>query len=102
MAKLGISFKIDVTKIDKSRLFQGEKGIYLNMTAFIDTKKIGQYGDHGVINQSTTQEERADGMEMPIIGNVKVFFSTLKKESKSASTPAPSSYKDEPNDVIPF
>ena len=58
MAKLGISIKIDVTKIDKSRIFEGSKGKYLDLTTFIDTDNPGQYGDHGFISQSTSKEER--------------------------------------------
>ena len=34
--KVGIELKIDVTKIDKQRLYRGEKGTYLTMTAFVD------------------------------------------------------------------
>jgi hypothetical protein len=73
--KLGLSIKIDVTKIDKARLFQGEKGTYLDLTTFIDTEQEGQYGDHGFISQSVSKEEREAKVQMPILGNVKVFFS---------------------------
>ena len=60
--KLGISIKLDVTKIDKARLFQGKTGAkYLDLTTFIDTDNPGQYGDHGPISQSATQEQRAQG-----------------------------------------
>lgn len=73
--KLGLSIKIDVTKIDKSRLFKGEKGTYLDLTTFIDTGEQDQYGNHGFIAQSTTKEERATKFQTPILGNVKVFYS---------------------------
>jgi len=72
--KVGISIKIDVTKIDKARLFQGAKGTYLDLTTFVDTESEGQYGDHGFISQSTTKEEREQDVKTPILGNCKVFF----------------------------
>jgi len=73
--KLGISIKIDVTKIDKARLVKGEKGTYLDLTTFIDTEKQDQYGNHGFISQSVTKEERAQNVQTAILGNSKVFFS---------------------------
>jgi len=77
MAKLGVSIKIDVTKIDKSRLFKGEKGTYLDLTTFIDTDNPGQYGDHGFISQSVSKQEKEAGIQTPILGNSKVFYSDL-------------------------
>ena len=72
--KIGVSIKIDVTKIDKSRLFKGAKGNYLDLTTFIDTDNPGQYGDHGFISQSVSKEEKAAGIKTQILGNCKVFF----------------------------
>ena len=68
--KIGVELRIDVTKIDKARLYKGAKGTYLTMTAFIDPDNEGQYGDHGMIAHKKDEgEERA-----PIIGNAKVFW----------------------------
>ena len=72
--KIGVSIKIDVSKIDKARLFKGAKGTYLDLTTFIDTETKSQYGDHGIISQSTTKEEREQKVKTPILGNCKVFF----------------------------
>ena len=72
--KLGLSLKIDVTKIDKARLFKGEKGTYLDITTFIDTDNPSEYGDHGFIAQSVSKEEREQGVKGNILGNAKVFF----------------------------
>ena len=77
MAKLGISIKIDVTKIDKSRIFEGQKGKYIDLTTFIDTDNPGQYGDHGFISQSVNKQEKEAGIKTPILGNSKVFYSDL-------------------------
>ena len=80
--KLGVTVKIDVSKIDKSRLFKGEKGTYLDLTTFIDTEQADKYGNHGFIAQSTTKEEREAKVQTPILGNVKVFY---KDESEAAN-----------------
>ena len=105
MAKLGINFKIDVTKIDKSRLYQGEKGIYLSLSTVIDTDGVGNYGDHGIINQQSTKEEREQKVNMPILGNARIFFSTLEDSKEPANPSAPTSDKtpnQEFDDAVPF
>ena len=71
--KIGINIKLDVAKLDKSRFFKGQKGTYCDLTAFIDTENVGQYGDNGTVTQAQTKEERADKVRLPIVGNVKVF-----------------------------
>ena len=68
--KIGIEIKIDVTKIEKARLYQGEKGTYLTITSFVDTDNQDQYGNNGMVTHKKEQnEERA-----PILGNSKVFW----------------------------
>ncbi len=86
MAKVGISVSIDVTKIEKARLFKGAKGTYLDLTAFIDLDEQGQYGDNGMIVQSVSKEERQQGVKGPILGNVKVFY---RDDQPQQQAPAP-------------
>jgi len=74
MNKVGISLKIDVSKIDKNRLFKGEKGIYLDATAFVDLDNLDQYGNSGMITQDVSKEEKESGTQGPILGNSKVFW----------------------------
>ncbi|MDX1453760.1 MAG: hypothetical protein R3183_14500 [Oleiphilaceae bacterium] len=74
MAKIGVSLKIDVTKIDKARLFEGKKGKYLDATVFIDVDNQGQYGDNGMITQDVDKDEKAQGVKGNILGNCKVFW----------------------------
>ena len=104
--RIGMSIKIDVTKIDKSRLFKGKKGTYLDLTSFIDTEEEGEYGDHGTVSQSVSQEERSSGKKMPFIGNVKVFWQEAGYEGRPKS---PEELKeqysdddDDDDDDIPF
>jgi len=83
MAVLGVSLRIDVTKIDKEKLYKGAKGTYLDVTTFIDTDTPDQYGNNGMVTQSTTQEEREAGVKGAILGNNKVF---MNKGAERSST----------------
>ena len=82
--KVGVSVRIDVTKIDKERLYKGEKGTYLDLTTFVDTAEQDQYENNGFISQSVDKEEREKGVQTPILGNVKVFYTD---GSEQPSTP---------------
>jgi hypothetical protein len=83
MAKIGVSVKIDVSKIDKSRMFKGEKGTYLDAVVFIDMDNKDQYGNSGVITQDWKDAPKG---QTPILGNVKVFWSDAGQQ-KPASQP---------------
>ena len=97
MSKIGVGLKIDVSKIDKNRLFKGAKGTYLDATVFIDLGDADQYGNHGMITQDVGKEERANGTKGAILGNAKIF---LRDDS---SQPATEPAKDaEFDDSIPF
>jgi len=104
--KIGLSIKIDVTKIDKSRLFKGEKGTYLDLSTFVDLDSKDQYENNGFISQSTSKDERESGVQTPILGNVRVFFndsgakSSPSQASQNMQTPAQSN--DNYEDDIPF
>lgn len=72
--KIGVSFRLNVTKIDKARLFKGAKGTYLDFTGFIDLDNLDQYGNSGFIAQDITKEEKDSGVQGNILGNSKVFW----------------------------
>jgi len=65
-----ISLKIDVTKIDKERLYQGKKGVYLDAILMFDSEK-DKYDNNGMIVQSVSKEEREAGTQGNILGNAK-------------------------------
>lgn len=105
--KVGLSVRIDVSKIDKSRLYKGAKGTYLDLTTFIDTEQKDQYENNGFISQSTTKDERQQGVKTPILGNVRVFHidggnhgSNAPQPAASNSGPGYGSYFDDKQ--IPF
>lgn len=74
MTKVAVSLKIDVSKIDKARLFSGAKGTYLDATIFVDLDNLDQYGNSGMITQDVSKEEKAQGIKGNILGNGKVFW----------------------------
>jgi hypothetical protein len=65
-----ISVKMDVKKIDKKRLYIGEKGVYLDAT-IIMFDEADKYGNNGMIVQNVSEEERKAGVKGEILGNVK-------------------------------
>ncbi len=72
--KIAVNFKVNLSQIDQARCFNGKKGKYADLTAFIDIDEVGQYGDNGTISQQTSKDERDQGVKLPIIGNTTVFW----------------------------
>lgn len=110
--RIGVSLKIDVTKIEKARLYKGGKGTYLDCIAFIDIDQKDQYGNNGFIAQSVTKEEKSAGMNGPILGNSRVFFQDTTSQPALQRPQGKASMKDYANsgggdygdfgDEIPF
>lgn len=100
--KKTIALKIDVTKIEKARLFEGKKGTYLDAVFLYDSES-DEYGNNGVIIQSVSKEEREQGVKGAILGNAKVLFSEENKPAKEPAKSAdiPSDF-DDVNDDLPF
>jgi len=74
MGKIALSLKINVSQIDKARLFTGQKGKYLDCTIFVDMDQLDQYGNSGMITQDVSKEEKQQGVKGNILGNGKVFW----------------------------
>jgi hypothetical protein len=85
--RIGVAIRIDVSKIDKARLFKGQKGIYLDATAFIDLDQLDEYGNSGMITQDVSKDERAQGVKGNILGNSKVFFKDGGQPQSGAHQP---------------
>lgn len=86
MSKIGLSLKLNVSLIEKARLFKGAKGMYLDCTTFVDLDNLDQYDNSGMITQDVTKEENDSGTRGPILGNCKVFWKGEGKQ-QSQSTP---------------
>jgi hypothetical protein len=85
-----IKLNIDVTKIDKSKLYKGEKGTYLN-AALIPTPE-SQYGDFMIV-EDVTKEEREAGTKGTKLGNAKYI---VKQGEQKTTEPAPQGGDDLP------
>ena len=70
-----LALKIDVSKIDKERLYKGQKGTYLDAIVFVKDED-DQYGNNGMITQQVSKEERQNGIKGSILGNVKIVGQT--------------------------
>ena len=85
MSKIGVEIQIDVKKIDKARLFAGQKGTYLTLTTFIDLDQKDQYENNGFVTHKKLEgEDRA-----PILGNVKVFWSDAQQQNQQTQQQQP-------------
>lgn len=58
--------KINLDKVDQSRIYQGKKGNYLNLIMFPKSSKPGTW----LIKQSLTKEERESGVHLEILGDM--------------------------------
>lgn len=102
MSKIAVSIKIDVTKIDKSRLFKGEKGTYLDLTTFIDLDQKDQYDNNGFISQSVSKEEKENNVQTPILGNCRVFWKEQGSTPQPSAQPQAGQALPDDDDSIPF
>jgi len=84
-----ILVKIDVTKIDKSRLYEGKKGVYLDAVLFENKDGESKYGDDGFVVQSISQEARANGEKGAIIGNWRFAATQASNEPNANSEQVP-------------
>jgi len=103
--KVGVRLKIDVTKIEKARLFTGQKGTYLDATVFIDVDEKDQYDNNGMITQDISKDEKDNGVKGAILGNCQVFWSDQAQSSSSHAPPlaqAPAPSIDGMDELIPF
>jgi hypothetical protein len=99
-----ITLSIDVTQLDKSRfkeIIRKGSGPRAGMKAvFADLVLVatpgGQYGDY-IVKQQVNKEERAARVEMPILGNGKVF----EMGERQAAAPLPQPQQDD-NSEVPF
>lgn len=83
---------------DNSEVYDGEKGVYLNLTA-VELKQPGQYGDSHLLKGNKPEEEyKAMGEEerkaLPILGQMRPL------ERKTVYQPAPQVQVDD--DDLPF
>jgi len=106
-----ITGKIDVKKIDKDELYQGEKGTYLDIVLYANKDEFGnevpdQYGNDGVIKQGLSKASRDAKKKQPILGNYRKkestgFIPKLKTAFQKPKKEEPI-LNDSSEDEIPF
>lgn len=87
-----IKININLTAINKERIFDGKKGKYLN--AVLIPTPNSKYDNDYMIVEETTKEEREKDIKGNIIGNGKIF-----ETSKSQNTEPENLNND---DDLPF
>lgn len=90
-----IKYKINVKKIDKDRLYVGEKGTYLNGVFLENEEGTDSYGNDGFIVQDVSKEEREQGIKGPIIGNWRKLNVTRKPAAPKPVTATPAAEDDD-------
>ena len=88
-----ILISIDLTKLDKSRLITGKKGIYGNFEVWINDTQ-DQFGNDCAVKQTY---KNGDKYESHYVGNGKKSYGWEEKKTESEQT------KSEPeSDKLPF
>lgn len=84
-----IAVKLDVTKVDKNRLFVGKNGAkYLDLI-LMETPN-DKYGNDFLVKQSVSKAEREAGVKLPILGNAKFMGQGAKPAPATTTQDAPS------------
>ena len=102
--------KINVKLIDKSAMFEGAKGTYLDLTLMDNRDGPDQYGNDGFIVQDIGKERREAGQKGPIVGNWKHVNAApgrtvMPKTATAPPTPPKGGYEPDADDDqsdIPF
>tara|TARA_B100000214_G_scaffold63956_1_gene42166 strand:+ start:2824 stop:3138 length:315 start_codon:yes stop_codon:yes gene_type:complete len=100
-----ISSNIDLTKINKSKIYEGKKGKYYPITIVLNDEP-GQYGDSGYIMTEQTKDERDAKAQKEYLGNVKVVWTngqnvtTADKQGAQQSIEMQNVKQEEPD--LPF
>jgi len=90
-----IKAKIDVKKIDKSKLYIGDKGTYLDVTLLENRDGVDQYGNSFMIVQDVPKADREAGIKGAILGNAKILETNQKRASNPTDKPAADSASDD-------
>jgi hypothetical protein len=112
-----ISVKIDVSKIDKSALYKGAKGTYLNITLMDNQDgQPDEYGNDYWVVQDLGAERRKAGEKGPKLGNARninvgggnegggarKFADKVQPAKAFQNRPKPAPAQEEAEDDIPF
>ena len=88
--------KIDVTKINKARLFPGKNGAKYLDFVMIEGEQEDRFGNHFMVVEAVSKEERERGVKGPILGNGKYAG------GKKSMPPTPKVKPAETVEGVPF
>lgn len=101
-----IRCKLNVSLVDKTKLFTGEKGKYMDITLLENKNGTDQYGNDFMVVQDIGKEARERGEKGPILGNGKYVGAktSAPAPSQPAATPPASqpAFKPDDSDDIGF
>ncbi len=83
-AKKFATASLNLSKIDKDKLFTGKNGKYVNVVIWFNPE-VDQYGNDFAVQQSASKEEREAGWRGNYLGNgkyVEMGGQTISKEEQ--------------------
>jgi hypothetical protein len=96
------TININVTKIDKSALYEGKNGKYLSLVLFDNKDGRDQYGNDGFVTQDLGKERRMASEKGPILGNWKEMDAAQKPAPEPAPKQEAVKLNDDEDDQILF
>lgn len=99
--QIRVNLSIDVTKIEKERLYKGAKGTYLNLTTYLDLDEKDQYDNNGFISQQVSKEEQEAKVRSAILGNCQVVWKS-DGVARQAKAQVANMSLEEMDDEVPF
>lgn len=73
-----IAIKLNVSKVEKDKLFKGAKGTYLDLVCMSNRDGKDEYGNDGFVAHSLSKEQRVGGAKGSIIGNFRIINADVK------------------------
>lgn len=100
-----LRLKLDVSKLDKTAFFHGTKGVYCDLTLFLNDQP-DQFGNDASLKQDLGKDRREE--KPPYCGSGKIVSGGQPKQqaapSRRQSTPGKANHDDfdDPESQIPF
>ena len=96
-----LKLRIDVTKLDKTVFYTGQKGTYCDLDVFVNDEP-DQYGNIASAKQDLGKERRQAGEKAPYCGNGKWLEARQTLAAKPAPQPKHREDFDNDDSGIPF
>jgi hypothetical protein len=97
-----ISAKLNVSKIEKDKMFKGREGTYLDITLLSNKGGKDAYGNDGMIVQDLGKEARLAGKRGQILGNYRILDGGAPRAAAQAGPAAPENQEPPETDDVPF